>query len=72
MINRLTLNEKNVREAESVGRDRQIFDTDMHGFSITIYPRGPELGRLGRTRLVTGSPVRKKWGSASWPNAGCT
>ena len=33
MVNRLKLNEKNVREAENLGRDYQIFDTDVRGFS---------------------------------------
>ena len=40
MANRLKLNEKTVREAENLGRDYQIFDTDVRGFSITIYPSG--------------------------------
>lgn len=40
MVNRLKLNEKTVREAENLGRDYQIFDTDVRGFSITIYPSG--------------------------------
>ena len=40
MVNRLKLNEKTVREAQNLGRDYQIFDTDVRGFSITIYPSG--------------------------------
>lgn len=40
MVNRLKLNEKTVWEAENLGRDYQIFDTDVRGFSITIYPSG--------------------------------
>jgi pyruvate-formate lyase len=40
MVNRLKLNEKTVREARNLGRDYHIFDTDVHGFSITIYPSG--------------------------------
>jgi len=40
MVKRLKLNEKTVREAENLGRDYQIFDTDVRGFSITIYPSG--------------------------------
>ena len=41
MVNRLKLNEKTVREAENLGRDYQIFDTDVRGFSVTIYLSHP-------------------------------
>jgi hypothetical protein len=40
MTNRLKLNEKIVREAPNLGRDYQIFDTKVRGFSITISPSG--------------------------------
>jgi len=30
MVNRLKLNEKNVREAENLGRDYQIFEALLH------------------------------------------
>ena len=40
MVKRLKLNEKTVREAANLGRDYQIFDTDVRGFSVTIYPSG--------------------------------
>ena len=36
MVKRLKLNEKTVREAANIGRDYQIFDTDVRGFSVTI------------------------------------
>ena len=58
MVNRLKLNEKNVREAENLGRDYQLFDTDVRGFSITIYPSGNRAFTLdyrvgGRQRRMT-------------------
>jgi integrase len=58
MVNRLKLNEKIVREAENLGRDYQIFDTDVRGFSITIYPSGNRAFTLdyriaGRQRRMT-------------------
>ena len=58
MVNRLKLNEKTVREAENLGRDYQIFDTDVRGFSITIYPSGNRAFTLdyriaGRQRRMT-------------------
>lgn len=58
MVNRLKLNEKAVREAENLGRDYQIFDTDVRGFSITIYPSGNRAFTLdyrigGRQRRMT-------------------
>ena len=58
MVNRLKLNEKTVREAENLGRDYQIFDTDVRGFSITIYPSGNRVFTLdyriaGRQRRMT-------------------
>jgi integrase len=58
MVNRLKLNEKNVREAENLGRDYQIFDTAVRGFSITIYPSGNRAFALdyrigGRQRRMT-------------------
>lgn len=40
MVKRLKLNEKSVREAERAVRVYQIFDTDVRGFSISIYPSG--------------------------------
>jgi integrase len=58
MVNRLKLNEKTVREAENLGRDYQIFDTDVRGFSITVYPSGNRAFTLdyrisGRQRRMT-------------------
>jgi hypothetical protein len=58
MVNRLKMNEKNVREAENLGRDYQIFDTDVRWFSITIYPSGNRSFTLdyrvgGRQRRMT-------------------
>lgn len=58
MVNRLKLNEKTVRDAENLGRDYQIFDTDVRGFSITIYPSGNRAFTLdyriaGRQRRMT-------------------
>lgn len=58
MVNRLKMNEKAVREAENLGRDYQIFDTDVRGFSITIYPSGNRAFTLdyrigGRQRRMT-------------------
>ncbi|KPP83608.1 MAG: Site-specific recombinase XerD [Rhodobacteraceae bacterium HLUCCO07] len=58
MVNRLKLNEKTVREAENLGRDYQIFDTDVRGFSITIYTSGNRAFTLdyrfgGRQRRMT-------------------
>jgi len=58
MVNRLKLNEKNVREAANLGRDYQIFDTDVRGYSITIYPSGNRAFTLdyrvgGRQRRMT-------------------
>ncbi len=58
MANRLKLNEKTVRDAENLGRDYQIFDTDVRGFSITIYPSGNRAFTLdyriaGRQRRMT-------------------
>jgi len=40
MVNRLKLIAKSVREAENLGRDYKIFDSDVRGFSITIHPSG--------------------------------
>lgn len=40
MVKRLKLNVKTVREAANVGRDYQIFDTDVQWGSVTIYPTG--------------------------------
>ena len=40
MVNRLKLNEKTVREAENLGRDYQIFDTELRGFAVCIYRGG--------------------------------
>ena len=40
MVNRLKLNEKTVREAENLGRDYQVFDTDVRGFAACIYRGG--------------------------------
>ncbi|TQM90355.1 tyrosine-type recombinase/integrase [Roseinatronobacter monicus] len=40
MIKRLKLNEKSVREAERAVRVYQIFDTDVRGFSLSVYPSG--------------------------------
>ena len=41
MVNRVRLNEKSVRDAESAeGRDYQIFDTDVRGFAVCIYRSG--------------------------------
>ncbi len=58
MVNRRKLNEKTVRDAENLGRDYQIFDTDVRGFSITIYPSGNRAFTLdyriaGRQRRMT-------------------
>jgi len=50
MVNRLKLNEKNVREAENLGRDYQIFDTDVRG------SRSPyTLPATGPSPWITGS-----------------
>jgi hypothetical protein len=40
MVKRLKLNEKCVREAVHSARVYQIFDTDVRGFSISVYPSG--------------------------------
>jgi len=40
MVKRLKLNEKSVREAERSARVYQIFDTDVRGFSLSVYPSG--------------------------------
>ena len=40
MASRLKLNERTVRDAPNPGRDYQIFDSDVRGFSLTIYPSG--------------------------------
>jgi Integrase core domain len=58
MVKRLKLNEKTVRKAENLGRDYQIFDSDVRGFSITIYPSGNRAFTLdyrvaGRQRRMT-------------------
>ncbi len=58
MVNRLKLNEKTVREAANIGRNYQIFDTDVRGFSINIYPSGNRAFTLdyriaGRQRRMT-------------------
>jgi len=58
MVKRLKLNEKTVREAANLGRDYQIFDTDVRGFSVTIYPSGNRAFTLdyrvaGRQRRMT-------------------
>ena len=58
MANRLRLNEKTVREAANIGRTYQIFDADVRGFSITIYPSGNRAFSLdyrigGRQRRMT-------------------
>jgi integrase len=68
MVNRLKLNEKTVRDAENLGRDYQIFDTDVRGFSITIYPSGNRAFTLdyriaGRQRRMT---------IGRWPEWNCT
>jgi hypothetical protein len=58
MVKRLKLNEKTVREAANLGRDYQICDTDVRGFSVTIYPSGNRAFTLdyrvaGRQRRMT-------------------
>ena len=58
MANRLKLNEKTVRDAPNLGRDYQIFDSDVRGFSLTIYPSGNRTFTLdyrtgGRQRRMT-------------------
>ena len=59
MVNRLRLNEKSVREAESAeGRDYQIFDTDVRGFAVCIYRSGSraftiDYRHAGRQRRMT-------------------
>lgn len=58
MVNRLKLNEKTVREAPNLGRDYQIFDAEVRGFSITIYPSGNRAFAIdyrvgGRQRRMT-------------------
>ncbi len=58
MVNRLKLNEKTVRDAKNLRRDYQIFDTDVRGFSITIYTSGNRAFTLdyrigGRQRRMT-------------------
>jgi hypothetical protein len=58
MANRLKLNEKIVRDAPNLGRDYQIFDTEVRGFSIIIYPSGNRAFALdyrvvGRQRRMT-------------------
>lgn len=40
MVYRLKLNEKAVREAPCRRRSYQIFDSEVRGFSICIYPSG--------------------------------
>lgn len=76
MVNRLKLNEKTVRDAENLGRDYQIFDTEVRGFSITIYPSGNRSFTLdyrvaGRQRRMTAAKLVRTIGqvtatSASW------
>lgn len=59
MVNRLRLNEKAVRDAEPVlGRDYQIFDTDVRGFAVCIYRSGNraftiDYRHAGRQRRMT-------------------
>ncbi len=48
MANRLKLNEKNVREAENLGRDYQIFDTDVRGFSTASPDIAPPEQSVGQ------------------------
>lgn len=61
MVKRRKRNEKTVREAVSVGRGYQIFDTDVQGISVTIYPTGNRALTLyyravGRHRPMPGEP----------------
>jgi hypothetical protein len=61
MVKRLKHNEKNVREAANAGRDYQIFETDVQGISVTIYPTGNRVLTLyyrvvGRHRPMPGEP----------------
>lgn len=64
-VKRLKLSEKTVREAANIGRAYQTFDTDVRGFSITIYPYGnraftlddQNAGFLGRRQDATPSSV---------------
>ena len=59
MVNRLRLNEKSVREAESVqGRDYQIFYADVPGFAARIQASGArtftiDYHHAGRQRRMT-------------------
>ncbi|PRY20103.1 site-specific recombinase XerD [Aliiruegeria haliotis] len=59
MVNRLRLNEKAVRDAEpAVGRDYQIFDTEVRGFAVCVYRSGSRAFTLdyrhaGRQRRMT-------------------
>ena len=59
MVDRQKLSEKVLRDAEPAeGRDYQIFDTGVRGFSITIYPSGNRAFTLdyrvgGRQRRMT-------------------
>jgi integrase len=59
MPRRIRLNEKSVREAEPlIGKDYQIFDTDVRGFAICIYRSGNRAFTIdyrsaGRQRRMT-------------------
>lgn len=67
MVKRLKLNEKTVRDAANLGRHYQIFDTDVRGFSVTIYPSGNRAFTLdyrdvGRHRPM---PVQRRIGTVT-------
>lgn len=46
MVNRLKMNEKTVFEAANLGRDYQIFDTDVRGVWSAFYPSGNRVFKL--------------------------
>jgi hypothetical protein len=59
MVRRLRLNEKALRDAEALpNRSYQVFDAEVRGFSVTIYPTGARAFTLdyrhnGRQRRMT-------------------
>ena len=65
MVNRLKLNEKTVREAENLGRDYQIFDTDVRGFSINMGDAGLGVLAVGVASNIRYGPRKLLFNVAS-------
>lgn len=62
MVKELKLHEKTTHEAANLARDYQVFDTDVRGLSVAIYPSGNRAFTLHRNDQK--SKVRHAFGKA--------